>query len=577
MPDDQLPLPLTEPIFESFTIRMSPGSDSGMILARARHALDDSLQEVLGRSAEGWTAEAVHASWPGMVDLIPPELGALTVKEAWDVTYRLQDQPSVIDAEPSFEIVADSGDLPGDGPEVDEFLVGASDAPPIFSKSDSDWCAKLILAPQAWNVPPHPGGDGEPAGTSHGDEILVGHPDSGYREHFEIQDELDRFLEQRGVDFIGDDFGRNGAAGGHGLGTSSVLMSSVGGPGTKFVTGIAPKASIIPYRVTKPHLFIPSPVLFASGMRRLAKAIFQAVDEGCQVISISLGWLPNEKVHDAVKHAFEKDVIVVAAAGNDVRFFVVWPAAYKEVISCAGCTSKRRRWSKSSRGKRVDITGPAEDVWKAGVEGDNRVVTQSSGTSFAAASVAGVAALWLGRWGRKRLIRHLNGEFRLTTLFRHMLTANCDPEPEGADGLFGKGIVNAEKLLQAQLPSLEELRASEASVLEAAALSMAEPTGLAGIRAVADAFSDVPRSALQSQLSRLMNVPATQLEDRLHGVGRELVFQILTDPAAREAVFAGGEAADSMASTASAAAETMTQERLRLAPLSDRLRSRLEA
>ncbi|HEV2853182.1 MAG TPA: S8 family serine peptidase [Thermoanaerobaculia bacterium] len=62
-------------------------------------------------------------------------------------------------------------------------------------------------------------------------------------------------------------------------------------------------------------------------MNRLRKAIYHAVDKaGCHVISISLGWLKNKGVHEAVKYAVGKNVIVLAAAGNSVGF-VVWPAA----------------------------------------------------------------------------------------------------------------------------------------------------------------------------------------------------------------------------------------------------------
>lgn len=574
---ESIPQPLTDPRFEGFTVQLSLGSDPETAGPRARAALEASL----GRSAEGWRIEPVHPSEPGLFDLLPPQDGELGVREAWDVTYALLEQPSVIDAEPSFEIVPDAGDVKESTGEEDEAealaLAPAAGSPPIFSKHDPEWCPKLIAAPEAWEVAPHPGGDGLPPGKSRGEDIVVGHPDSGYRTHQEIRDTPNRFLDERGFDFIDDDLIEEDEHGGHGLGTASVIMSTKGGTGQKFVTGVAPKAGLIPYRVAKPHLFFPSPVLFSSGMMRLGKSIFQAVDAGCHVISISLGWLPHDKVRRAVKYAFDKDVIVVAAAGNRIRVLIVWPAAYPEVICCAGCTSKRRVWSSSSRGKRIDVTGPAEDVWKAAVDGsNNQRVEQSSGTSFAAASIAGIAALWLARWGRERLLRHLNGELRLTTLFRKMLMDTCDPEPENADGDFGKGIVNAKKLLEAPLPSLEELRSSDAPILEAVSLAVEEPTSVSGMRTVAEAFSEVPRSRLRSEVSGLLGVPEHQLEARLHGVGRELVFQILTDSALRETVLAGEVPPD--ASPAEAAhAMAMPRQRLQAMQLSERLRSRISS
>jgi hypothetical protein len=71
-----------------------------------------------------------------------------------------------------------------------------------------------------------------------------------------------------------------------------------------------------------------------------------------------------------------------------------------------------------------------------------------------------------------------------------MLLDTCDPEPENADGDFGKGIANAKRLLATPLPSLEQLRSSDAPLLEAASLAVEEPTNVSGMRTVAEAFSE---------------------------------------------------------------------------------------
>jgi hypothetical protein len=72
----------------------------------------------------------------------------------------------------------------------------------------------------------------------------------------------------------------------------------------------------------------------------------------------------------------------------------------------------------------------------------------------------------------------------------------------------------------------------------------------------------------------LLDVSETQLETRLHGVGRELVFQVLTGPALRETVLAGEVAPD--ASPAEAAdVMAMPRQRLQAKQLSERLRNRI--
>jgi subtilase family protein len=284
------------------------------------------------------------------------------------------------------------------------------------------------------------------------------------------------------------------------------------------------------------------PVLLESGMNRLRKAIYHAVDQaGCHVISISLGWLKNKGVHEAVKYAVGKDVIIVAAAGNLVPF-VVWPAAYPEVIAVAGCTSTRRKWSGSSSGREVSVTGPARNVWKA-ADGTNRVV-QSDGTSFATPSTAGIAALWLAFHGRDALIARYGGEFKLATVFRWVLERACDPPPADHGGEFGKGIINACRTLTTPLPTLDELRtATEPHLLEIFADAAPSPVVTSGMEAVARAFPNVPRQVLEERLAPFFPQAdpgnAAEMAGQLRGVGEELVFQIATSPELRRLILGG--------------------------------------
>lgn len=523
--------PLTEPEFESFTIELVPDTEDGAELERrARNALLDAL----GDAANEWEVSPVDAAEPGAFDLVPPAVGALPVGEAWQVAYALQASPGVVDAEPSFEILQDNVErTPAALAEAEEELFDALAAagPPEVGESDFEWSPKLIRAPQAWQVVPPPGG------KSRGEGIVIGHPDSGYRQHPQIFDsQPSRFLAAKGFDFVDRDSISEDEDGGHGLGTASVIMSR-DDAGAHFVTGVAPSAQIVPYRVAKKRPIVPVPVLFASGMRRLRDAVNAAVALPCHVISISLGWLPNRSLHKAIQRASQANVIIVAAAGNHVPF-VVWPAAYSQVIAVAGCTSRRRTWVGSSFGPRVAVSAPARNVWKAAREGTEAVVTTSNGTSFAAASTAGLAALWLAHWGRDALLTKYGGEFRLSTVFRKLLIESADPPPIGGRGLFGAGIVNAEKLLSKPLPGLEALRQSSEFAFEAAALSGDEPTATAGFNAVAEAFDNVPRPALRAEIGRLIGAEEDDLDRSLHGVGRELAFHLLTNPVLREALVA---------------------------------------
>ncbi|HMB52764.1 MAG TPA: S8/S53 family peptidase [Thermoanaerobaculia bacterium] len=570
---------LTEPAFESLKVDLLPDD-----LPPPRELLAAALAEsgVAAPPAEAWEVDPVHESLPDSYFLVPPEAAEVAVEDAWSLTYALQRQGGVVDAEPLFDTVLDVADQPsqegaddeddGDGDVEAMFAAAAAGdgdcAPVPVDESDHDWSPKLVNAPAAWAIEPPAGG------ARRGRGIRIGHPDSGFVTHRELFDADEegqsRVLAHLGHDFVDDDPDPQGPDGSHGLGTASVAMSfDAARPDENFVHGVAPEAEIVPFRVAKRWWL--TPVLVFGGMRRLAKSIYRAVDApaSCHVISISLGFLRNKAVRQAVDHAFENDVIVVAAAGNGVRF-VVWPARYPEVIAVAGCTAGRRKWKGSSRGKSVDVTAPARRVWRAQPQPAN-AVEQGDGTSFATPTTAGLAALWLAFWNRDALLARYAGEFKLTTVFRRVLRDSCDPPPPNANGEFGAGIVNACRLLRTPLPTVEELRASDAHVVEAMAMGAAAPVAGGGLDAVAEAL-DRTTAEVRAPLAAMTSVEPARLPQELHGVGDELAFHILTNPELRSRMVAPDD--DEIGAAGAASAEAM-RAAIDVSRMSPRLRTRL--
>jgi hypothetical protein len=210
----------------------------------------------------------------------------------------------------------------------------------------------------------------------------------------------------------------------------------------------------------------------------LVEAIDHARTSGAHVISLSVGGLMHDAVRVAIDRAVEDgDLIIVAAAGQTYTGealsaiasaaagvgigegdTVVLPAAYRNVIAVAGCTPDARPWDESLRGPNVDITAPADAMWVADfkVDGGKRspVLECASGTSFAAAFMAGVAALWLSHWGRNELLRRYP-DTPLAWVFRHQLQRTArSPHKDGWDtGLYGPGIVDVHALLREALPN----------------------------------------------------------------------------------------------------------------------------
>ena len=191
----------------------------------------------------------------------------------------------------------------------------------------------------------------------------------------------------------------------------------------------------------------------------LAEAIKHAADNGCHVISISLGTaFPNSRLREAITYAQKRGLIIVAASGTMVPY-VVYPAAYDEVTAVCGSNIRQEIWWGASRGKKVDVTAPGQALWHAKTRKKNgdwqHNIEQDSGTSFSAPLVAGVAALWLSYHGRDKLIERYGIE-NIPVIFNRMLQENCDRFPSWKPNKFGAGIVNVAKLMAAPLPDIRE-------------------------------------------------------------------------------------------------------------------------
>ena len=456
------------------------------------------------------------------------ERAALSVPEAWQAAHELRQQPGIADAEPVFMVPMES-EMP-EAARVPLTVAFKANDP----TNDREWSVKAIKAREAWALPLPDGG------KARGEGIIVGHPDTGYTHHLENWSDdpvKNKILFKSGYDFWNNDADATddldsglfcaihagfSCMPGHGTGTSSVIFSDEGSPigSADFVTGIAPRVRLIPFRV--------APTVVIWNQVHLANAIIRATDVGCHVLSISLGGAASSYLQSALQRAVANGVIVCCAAGNvfgasNTFPVVVWPAAYDEAIAVAASNAARKPWKGSSRGKQVDISAPGESVWHAIAQKGKplRDVERGSGTSYAVAHVAGVAALWLAFHGRDKLIAKY-GVSHLASVFRTILvTAGFTPPPVWDANLFGNGIIDAVKVLKAALPP--------ATFSVTAAMRAQKP-----FDQLANLFDDVPRAALRKELSALLKTSEPMLSARLDDVGDELTFHFFSDAKARE-------------------------------------------
>ncbi len=93
---------------------------------------------------------------------------------------------------------------------------------------------------------------------------------------------------------------------------------------------------------------------------------------------------------DAVDYAISNNVLVVAAAGNDGKATVMFPAGYPGVMAVGAITPTNDRATFSTYGSHLSVVAPGVDIYSTFLGGGFQFIT---GTSQAAPHVSGVASL----------------------------------------------------------------------------------------------------------------------------------------------------------------------------------------
>lgn len=298
----------------------------------------------------------------------------------------------------------------------------------VLEKQSSDprWPIEQIGCPAAWK-------------HSRGAGVLVGHPDTGYRDHPELEGAIGP-----GYDVLkGDENPRDVLTGvplahfpGHGTGTASLIASR---DRVVDLAGAAPEATVLPFRVAR------SVVLLRGS--RLLEGIRRAREADCRVISISLGGLfLGSALREQLAAAVAEGRIVIAAAGQPLRF-VVEPASYASTIGVGGSTFERKPWEWTARGDSVDICAPAARVPRA--DADTGELGPGDGTSFSTALTAGVAALWFAKH-REELLA--GDRSQIVPIFRSLLGRSAQKGVGSWNkGEYGAGILDAAALMELDL------------------------------------------------------------------------------------------------------------------------------
>jgi subtilisin len=185
---------------------------------------------------------------------------------------------------------------------------------------------------------------------------------------------------------------------GHGTHIAGIIAANGGSDGLG-IWGVVSQTNVLAYKVCR-----NDGTCWADDV---ASAIEYAAQNRVDIISLSLGGNSESIViKDAIVSAYQKNILIIASAGNDgpLKGSIDWPAAYSEVVAVSAIASDEIVPDWSSRGmndgdylvesREIEFAAPGVNIESTWMDGGYRYL---SGTSMATPHVSGLAAkIWDG-------------------------------------------------------------------------------------------------------------------------------------------------------------------------------------
>ncbi|GIW22315.1 MAG: thermitase [Candidatus Sericytochromatia bacterium] len=345
-------------------------------------------------------------------------------KNIYEYIKELSNDPSVEYAEPNYirKIMLYEGDLnKNDNDKYSKISSNLNIFKSIFNDPDIDlqYGLNVVKANLAWQI------------TTGTPQINIAVIDTGVDlNHPDLKDNLTRgYTSVRGVATPIDDNG-------HGTHVSGIIASIANNE--RGGVGLSPKCKIMPIKA-----------LTGKGEGNdsdIAEAIIWAVDNGANIINLSLGG-PNagKTLENAIKYAYNSNVLVVAAMGNNGQRVKNYPASYKNVIAVSATDANNKSASFSNYGDWVSVAAPGLRIYstfptyKVELSRFNLPLgyASMSGTSMATPFVSALAGLILSK----------EPNLKRADIRRKIETGANDIDKNGYDEFFGYGIIDAYKSL----------------------------------------------------------------------------------------------------------------------------------
>jgi subtilisin family serine protease len=213
----------------------------------------------------------------------------------------------------------------------------------------------------------------------------------------------------------------------------------------------------------------------------ILRSLDYAAAHGAQIINMSFAGPKDAVVGRGVAAAAAKGIVMVAASGNaGPKSPPLYPAADVDVIAVSATDVDDRLFAASNRGGHIAVAAPGVDIF---LPAPGSKYQMTSGTSFSAAYVSGLAALILER----------NPALKPADVRAILTTSARDLGAPGRDDLFGAGEADAYGAVRA----VPDGAVSAAAETVPVAVSDPPPTAAASNAAAATTGETTPASEPQ--------------------------------------------------------------------------------
>jgi len=345
--------------------------------------------------------------------------------------------------------------------EPDHLATAIATANDPHFTNGNQWYLSKIEAPAAWDT------------TVGSSNVIVAVVDSGVSSsHPDITGKV-----LQGYDFVNKD---TDASDDNGHGTAVAGITAASSNNGLGMASVSWNSAILPVKV-----------LGADGSGNysdMANGITWAADKGARIINLSLGGTSSSiTLQNAVNYAWNRNVILVAAAGNNGNNTAFYPAACNNVVAVSATDSSDKRPSWSNFGSYVAVSAPGVSVLS--LHGSSSYAYWN-GTSFSSPVTAGVVALMAAA----------NPGLSNAGIVDALLKNSDDIGAAGYDVYYGHGRVNARRAVAAVVNSVPQ----DTTAPSVAINSPADGATLAG--------------TLNVSLSATDNVGVTKVELYIGGV-----------------------------------------------------------